>query len=298
MKVAAIGIGSNSLRMLQAEIDNGQLVRLKRDRDGLRLFAALDANNCIPDDMIRFAAQKVKRFCDDAYADGAERVHIFATSAVRDAKNRQQFARQIKQTTGKTLDICDGSREANLSFWGACGKKPCALIDIGGGSTEIAVGIQKEVEFAESMQIGAVRLFRESPIAGVADAYSLAEKLQLTDHEAIHKENLEWIGVGGTFTTCAALCQKIPWDHKAQIHGYQLKRESVAAAINELAPLSVEERIKLDYIQPQRADIILHGLVILLACFDKWHIDTITVSEYGNLEGYLKWQYLFSEKVQ
>jgi len=102
------------------------------------------------------------------------------------------------------------------------------------------------------------------------------------------------VGVGGTFTTTAALVQRIPWQQREKIHGFVLTQEKVGETLRFLAPMTLEERLKLDCLQPQRADIVVHGIAILLACMQTMNISSITVSEYGNLEGYLKKKYLFS----
>jgi exopolyphosphatase/guanosine-5'-triphosphate,3'-diphosphate pyrophosphatase len=102
-----------------------------------------------------------------------------------------------------------------------------------------------------------------------------------------------WVGVGGTFTTSAALVQRIPWNRREHIHGFSLTRESVRAAMEALAPMPMEERLALPSLQPQRADIVVHGIAILL----ELDLPAITVSEYGNLEGYLKVKYLYNEHL-
>jgi len=109
----------------------------------------------------------------------------------------------------------------------------------------------------------------------------------------VNSKNRVWIGVGGTFTTSAALVQGIPWQQREKIHGFVLTVESVEKAMSELAEMPIEKRLQLESMQPQRADIVVHGMAILLACMKKLNISEITVSEYGNLEGYLKQKYLF-----
>ena len=140
MRVAAIGIGSNSLRMLVADVDGGRLLRLDRYREGLRVFAALDRQGNIMADMIGKACQSVETFRRQAAAQGAEQIHLFATSAVRDAANQAAFSQALLEATGLSLEICSGALEAKLSFLGATDGEPSGLIDIGGGSTEIVVG--------------------------------------------------------------------------------------------------------------------------------------------------------------
>lgn len=296
MRTAAIGIGSNSLRMLLAEISGGELHRLKRYREGMRTFAALDENGNIVPEMIVLACQKVGEFVAQARQAGAETVHIFATSAIRDAKNQAEFIEQLERAVQLPVEVCPGELEARLSYIGATGKGPSGLIDIGGGSTEIATGKGMNVREAVSLQLGAVRLFRSHPIADAATAEKALEAArQLVRPEAAHfqtQETLQWVGVGGTFTLAAALAQQIPWNEKEKIHQYVLSRSKVREILMLLAPMPVEDRLRLPSMQPNRADIAAHGMAILLACMEELALETITVSEYGNLEGYLKVKYL------
>ena len=296
MRTAAIGIGSNSLRMLLAEISGGELHRLKRYREGMRTFAALDENGNIVPEMIVLACQKVGEFVAQARQAGAETVHIFATSAIRDAKNQTEFIEQLERAVQLPVEVCPGELEARLSYIGATGKRPSGLIDIGGGSTEIAMGKGMNVREAVSLQLGAVRLFRSHPIGDAATAEKALEAARQLVRPAAARfqtqETLQWVGVGGTFTLAAALAQQIPWNEKEKIHQYVLSRPKVREILMLLAPMPVEERLLLPSMQPNRADIAAHGMAILLACMEELALETITVSEYGNLEGYLKVKYL------
>jgi len=301
VKVAAIGIGSNSLRMLVAEIEDGQIVRSKRYRKGLRVFAALDADKNISPEMIRDACDSVLDFKTEANREGAETIHLFATSAVRDAANQLSLIESLRCNTGLDLDVCSGDEEAALSFWGAAGATKTGMIDIGGGSTELAVGQAKSIDDAVSLQMGAVRLFRMKPIASFADACQVV-RLASDIIQPVCKRfycsdpGMEWVGVGGTFTTCAAIVQRIPWEQREKIHHFVMSQDSIKAAIAFIAPMPLEERLKLNCLQPQRADIVVHGMAILLACMQMLNIPEIKVSEHGNLEGYLKARYVF-EKI-
>lgn len=297
MRAAAIGIGSNSLRMLIADIEQGQLKRVGRYREGMRVFAALDENRCISSEMIQKACDSVAAFQKEARAQQVQQIHLFATSAVRDAANQTQLTEALYQSTGLETDICSGDREAHLSFWGVAGSDETGVIDIGGGSTEIVIGQKREVSVSNSLQMGAVRLYREMPMASMEEGEKVtayAEELlrPLLGQYQSHHPAL-WVGVGGTFTTIAALVQQIPWDQRQNIHGYLLARQAVEEALRQLAPMPLEKRLLLPWIQPQRADIVPHGIAILLACMRMLNIKEIKVSEYGNLEGYLKEKYLF-----
>ena len=298
MKAAAIGIGSNSLRMLIADVENGQLSHSMRYRKGLRVFAALDENRCISPEMIAQACQSVLEFKQEAQKQNAQQIHLFATSATRDAANQEAFIQALLEATGLAVDVCSGDTEASLSFWGACGKEKSGLIDIGGGSTELAIGTGKTIDDSVSLQMGAVRLYRSLPIVSAGDADKVVkaacEILSPVRHRfAMKNETFEWIGVGGTFTTSAALVQRIPWQQREKIHHFAMTQDDVRQAMDFLAPMPVEERLKLTCLQPQRADIVVHGIAILLACMQTLNIDRIMVSEHGNLEGYLKMKYLF-----
>lgn len=298
MKVAAIGIGSNSLRMLVADAEQGKLMNSVRYREGLRVFAALDDAGNISQQMIRNACQSVLAFQQEALKQGAAEVHLFATSATRDAANQDEFIHALERATGLRLDVCSGDKEAKLSFWGGAESGPTGLIDIGGGSTEIAVGCGKTVDDAVSLQMGAVRLFRMLPIENAADAKAVCEAAKqilapVRDRFAQTEQERHWVGVGGTFTTSAALVQRIPWQERSRIHGFCMTQENLQEAIDFLSPMPVEERLKLDCLQPQRADIVVHGMCILLSCMQNLNIPSIMVSEHGNLEGYLKEKYIF-----
>ena len=300
MRTAAIGIGSNSLRMLVADLKDGYLHRVKRYRAGLRIFAALDENRNITSEMIRTACEKVSEFNQEARRMGAEKVHLFATSAVRDAANQETFSNALLDQTGLELEICSGDFEAHLSFWGAAEGENSGVIDIGGGSTEIVLGSRRRIDDATSLQMGAVRLYRMQPIQSIEQAEQVVQTAMAIIEPVSDRFSpghpVAWTGVGGTFTTSAAVVQQIPWQQRENIHGYVLTQEKVQNALELLAPLSVEQRLQLDYLQPQRADIVVHGIAILLACMRSLNISSISVSECGNLEGYLKAKYLFDKK--
>ena len=301
MLAAAIGIGSNSLRMLIADIENTQLRRVLRDRAGLRVFAALDPNRNITEDMMAKAAQSVLGFVEKAKAYHVEKLHLFATSAVRDAANQEEFCERIHQATGLRPEICSGEMEAMLSFLGATDGERVGVIDIGGGSTEIVVGKGRVLDNVVSLQMGAVRLYRMRPIHSEADAWQVAdiarEILRPSADDILSGAPEKWVGVGGTFTTAAALLQNIFWTQKDLIHQYPVSRANLESCIRTLSPMSLEDRNTLPGLQPQRADIVVHGMAILLACMQSLGIDQITVSECGNLEGYLKYLYCSGEEA-
>ena len=296
MQAAVIGIGSNSVRALVARNNGGVFERLYRDREGTRLFAGLDSRGMLKEESIRKTAEAVRRMAETAREKGAEDLGVFATSAARDAVNGQDFLAAVEQAAGIAPVILSGEEEARLSFFGASRAVKdecyCGVTDIGGGSTEIVTGQGDEIECAFSCQMGAVRLFREIPIA-CREAMDPVEHAAREILEQKLKEQGEfrrpetWIGTGGTFTTMAAMVKGIPWTARTHMHGTKVTREEIQQVGEKLAGMPLEERIRLPGLQPGRADIVVHGICILLAVMDRFGIGTITVSEWGNLDGYL-----------
>lgn len=296
LRTAAIGIGSNSLRMLVADIALGELHRLKRYREGLRTFAALDNEGNISQEMIALTSEKVRQFHEQAVASGAEKVHLFATSAIRDAANQQELIHALENASGLQMEICSGKLEAELSYIGAADMGMCGMIDIGGGSTELAIGRDLSMSRCDSLQLGAVRLHRMYAINCAADVWPVVEHAKEILRPVVDTFTADaienWVGVGGTFTTSATVAQSIPHDDRSNVHGYVLTRAEVERLALELADMPLDKRLQLPSIQPQRADIVVHGIAILMACMDMLHIPQIRVSVFGNLEGYLKLKYL------
>lgn len=300
MKVAIIGIGSNSVRMLIAQVEGSRFRRLSRDREGTRLFAGLDEHGRLSQTAIDATVSAVTRMAASARAEGAEEVHLFATSAARDAANQGELIAHLKEAAGVDLEICSGDREAALSFLGATDGGYSGVIDIGGGSTEIVVGQGMNLVCAFSCQMGAVRLFQRCPITGHGDIAAVEQtaadilERKLQEHPTLRLPE-KWIGTGGTFTTMAAMVKGIRWTDRTYMHGTRLTLEQITRLAWLLADMTVEERLALPGLQPHRADIVVHGICILTTAMKRLGAEEITVSEYGNLDGYLKEKYQLTE---
>lgn len=296
VKVAVIGIGSNSVRMLVAEVEGHTAHRLWRDREGTRLFAGLDAQGNLRPEVMATTVSAVRRMAKEAREQGVERVHLFATSATRDAANKDEFAAMLADAARVELEVCSGETEAALSFHGVTDGDYCGVIDIGGGSTEVVVGQGKNLVCAFSCQMGAVRLHKLQPIESHSDlplVENLAAEIleeQLRKHPTLTLPE-KWLGTGGTFTTLAAMVKGIRWTDRTYMHGTVLHLEQVEKLARQLSDMPMAERLKLPGLQPHRADIVVHGICILCALMRRLKITQITVSEYGNLDGYLKDQY-------
>lgn len=300
MKVAVIGIGSNSVRMLVAQVEGEAFKRLRRDREGTRLFAGLDEKRRLSAEAMDTTVAAVKRMAREAREEGAEVVHLFATSATRDASNQEEFARRLQEEAQVSLEVCSGDTEAALSFLGATDGGYSGVIDIGGGSTEFVVGQEAQIVCAFSCQMGAVRLFKRIPITGHGDLTAVEDiateilNEQLYSHPTLRVPD-KWIGTGGTFTTLSAMVKGIRWTDRTYMHGTRLTLEQVTRQAWILSDMPMEQRLTLPGLQPHRADIVVHGICILSAAMKRLGIEEITVSEYGNLDGYLKNRYHLTE---
>lgn len=296
MKAAVIGIGSNSVRMLVCTVEGGIIRRLRRDREGTRLFSGLDAQGSLSESVMAASCAAVGRMAASARAEGCDAIDLFATSATRDAVNQAAFAAMLLRETGLTLEICSGEREAALSFFGAADGQASGVIDIGGGSTEVIVGSGMDVHCGFSCQMGAVRLSGLMPIRDHGDLPAVVQMADGILAEALRQHPAltlppAWIGTGGTFTTLAAMMKGIRWTDRTYMHGTVLPIGFIESAARDLADMPLEERKRLPGLQPNRADIIVHGMCILIACMRHLGMERITVSEYGNLDGFIREKY-------
>ncbi len=299
MRAAVIGIGSNSVRSLLADVSGSDFKRLRRDREGTRLFAGLDAAGCLNRECMDKTVSAVRRMASDLRTQGAERLEIFATSAARDAANGAEFMEAVQKEAGVPLRIISGEEEAELSFLGASSASSadrCGMIDIGGGSTEIAVGTPAGIECAFSCQMGAVRLYRRLRLDRAEDMKPVeVAAAEILDEQLQSRSGLKlpenWVGTGGTFTTLAAMVLGQPWTNRTHVHGTVITRKEIREIGEKLAGMGIEERKQLPGLQPSRADIVVHGICILLGVMARLNMEQITVSEWGNLDGYVRKNY-------
>lgn len=297
MRAAVIGIGSNSVRMLVADVQGGILLEVHRDREGTRLFGGLNDSGNLSRESMNHTLSAVRQMQQKAMALKAETIHLFATSAVRDAGNQQEFSSLIRNDTGLVLEICSGESEAALSFLGSTSGRRSGVIDIGGGSTEFVIGSGTSIECGVSLQMGAVRLFRLYPIQSAKDLPRVLNEVKEILHEGtnpLQKVGLPqcWVGVGGTSTALACIIKGVSWTEKTKLHGFSLMHKQVEEWLYRLADMSLAQRLTLAGLQPQRADIMVHGTAILFESMRQLNIESIEVSEFGNLDGYLKQKYM------
>lgn len=277
-KLAVIDVGSNSVRIMYAKGETP----LSKEICVTKIAKGLGSSLILQRDAIERTANALSSFYFKAQKFGAEKIFVFATEAVRKAKNRQEFLDRVYQLCGAKIDVVSGETEALLGINGALGKKDGLVIDVGGASTEIAVRKGDNIIYSKSLNIGSVIL---------TDKFSQNQKelenyLNTKFLEYGSVPVLDGYAIGGTATSLAGISIGEDYDPK-KVHGYKLTFSSLCALREKLYSMSVEERKSLKGLQPERAEVITCGSSILCCIMEKFGIKELTVSEADNLEGYL-----------
>ncbi|MGH3461743.1 MAG: exopolyphosphatase [Kribbellaceae bacterium] len=301
MRVAAIDCGTNSIRLLVADSVGGVLHEVDRRLTIVRLGQGVDATGMFAADALRrtFAA------CDDYAAAiqgyGADRIRFVATSASRDAGNRDEFFAGVRDRLGVDPEIIDGAVEAELSFRGATSglaelhvEAPYLVVDIGGGSTELVLGDRTGVRQAQSLDMGSVRMteryLRSEPVtadevaAAAADIDSLLEATTVPLDQA-----RSLVGVAGTVTTLAAVALELPEYDRSRVHHARIEGDRLTATARWLVSSPRAERAARKAIHPGRVDVIGAGALILERVHRRTaaylETDELLVSEHDILDG-------------
>jgi len=297
---AAIDVGSNSVRLLIVDAD-GQ--RVLREMAITRLAAGVDATGHLDDDALRRTLTTIAGFRTLADAQGVEdRLRIAATSAVRDAADRQRFFDGVLASTGVAAEVLTGEEEAALAFAGAAlavdVERPTVVIDIGGGSTELIVGTRTgEVAASVSLQLGCVRIAERCLASDPPSDEERRTARRLIDEQLDHAaevlsnqggaltDAVGAVAVAGTATTLGALHLGLQSYDEDRIHGVRVPTSALATLAGVLAAMTSAERGALGPIQAGREDVIHGGAMILHAILQRTGIDGVAISEADNLDG-------------
>jgi exopolyphosphatase / guanosine-5'-triphosphate,3'-diphosphate pyrophosphatase len=291
-----VDIGTNSTRLLVADVGDGRVKEVTRRSTVTRLGRGVDTSAQLSAEAIEDVCFVVGNYID-LYSDlGAERVSAIATSAVRDSSNAQMFLAELRERFALDARILNGAEEAGLTYAGASADRPpgerTLVIDIGGGSTELILGDGPDVGFYASLQAGTVRhterYLRADP-ADPAQLEDLAADVRGLIGDALEGAALaqanQGIAVAGTPTSLAAIDQNLePYDPE-RVHGYRLSLDSIQHMLSELAAKPLAERLKVRGLQPGRAATIVAGVVILIQAMRAFGLDSIEVSEHDILWG-------------
>ncbi len=295
-RVAVIDIGSNSTRLLIADVAGGRVTEVERQSRVTRLGRGVDLSGQLSAEAIEAACAAIADYVAICREDGVENIDAIATSAVRDASNGSAFAAELRERFALSARVLDGEEEARLTYLGAtCENSPSVptlVVDIGGGSTELIVGTGEEIAFHTSLQAGVVRhserhISNDPPSALelealASDVRALIEGA-ITDQPGASAE--AGIAVAGTPTSLASIEIGLePYDPK-QVHGHTLNLPSIQRLLSQLASVPLSKRAEITGMHPDRAPNIVAGVVILIETMRAFALEEIEVSEHDILYG-------------
>jgi exopolyphosphatase / guanosine-5'-triphosphate,3'-diphosphate pyrophosphatase len=296
VRVAVVDIGTNSTRLLVADVGDGRLQEVTRRSTVTRLGRGVDTSAQLSAEAIEDVCFVVGKYIQLYSELEAGRVVAIATSAVRDASNSQMFLAELRERFALDARILNGAEEAGLTYAGASAERPAGertlVVDIGGGSTELIVGDGPEVGFYASLQAGTVRhteRYLKTDPAEPAQLEDLAADVRGLIDEALEGAALgqanDGIAVAGTPTSLAAIDQDLePYDPE-RVHGYRLSLDSIQHMLSALAAKPLAERLQVRGLQPGRAATIVAGVVILIQAMRAFGLNEIEVSEHDILWG-------------
>ena len=285
-RVAAVDLGTNSTRLLVADVEDGRVEELDRETVITRLGEGVDRRRRLLPEPIARVRNTLVDFRRRAEELGAERTLLVATSAVRDAENGEAFLGEIEWSYGFDTELLSGDEEAAMTLRGvSVGRElepGTLLLDVGGGSTELTLP-----DFRVSLDVGSVRLTERflpsDPPTGEELERCRAAVRALLEERAGGLEVRHAIGVAGTITTIAAL--ELGGYDRDRVHGYRLTREAAERQLARLAELPLAERRGLPGLEPARAPVIVAGVAIVAEALRFFHLDELEVSEQDLLTG-------------
>jgi exopolyphosphatase/guanosine-5'-triphosphate,3'-diphosphate pyrophosphatase len=300
-RVAAIDCGTNSLRLLVADVDDaaGTLVDLERHTRIVRLGQGVDRTGRFADEALVRTFDVAREYAGRIDALGADRVRFVATSASRDASNREEFFAGVRATFGVEADVISGDEEAGLSFAGATRElagghrfaAPYLVVDIGGGSTEFVLG-SGGVDNARSVDVGCVRLTErhlrhDPPTAAEIEAAraDVVEAIELAARDVPMQRAATVVGLAGSVTTVAALALNLKEYDASVIHHARISASDVHEISRRLLTMTHEQRAAEPVIHSGRVDVIGAGALILDAVMHQLGVGELVVSEHDILDG-------------
>jgi exopolyphosphatase/guanosine-5'-triphosphate,3'-diphosphate pyrophosphatase len=297
-RLAAIDCGTNSIRMLVADVEGGVATDVARRLQIVRLGQGVDRTGRLAPEAIERTRMALAEYAKQIGDLGAERVRMVATSATRDADNRDDFRAMVLATLGAEPEVISGAEEAALSFAGAvrglgsdAPPAPYLVCDIGGGSTEIVVGTDS-VQAARSVDVGCVRLTErhfaaDPPTAAqvaAAEADIRAAIATAAQTVPVH-EAATVVGLAGSVTTVAAIALDLPEYDSDRIHHSRIPAGDVRRISARLLRLTRDERSAINVIHPGRVDVIAAGALVLRVLLDEVGAAEVVVSEHDILDG-------------
>ncbi|MEU6194547.1 Ppx/GppA phosphatase family protein [Streptomyces sp. NPDC047061] len=305
-RVAAIDCGTNSIRLLVADAapETGELVDLDRRMVIVRLGQGVDRTGRLAPEALARTFAACREYAAVIKEYGAERLRFVATSASRDAENRDEFVRGVLDILGVEPEVISGDQEAEFSFTGATREltgrddlaKPFLVVDIGGGSTEFVVG-DEHVRAARSVDVGCVRMTERHLVheGHVSDPPTEAEiaamradierALDLAEETVPLREAHTLVGLAGSVTTLSAIHQDLPEYDSAAIHHSRIPYARVREITERLLRSTHAERTAIPSMHPGRVDVIGAGALVLQSIMERAGATEVVVSEHDILDG-------------
>ena len=295
-RVAAIDCGTNSIRLLIADISDGNFREVLREMEIVRLGQGVDATGQFDPEAVTRTLDATKKYAQLIQSRGVEKIRFCATSATRDASNREIFIEGVKDILGIEPEVIPGSEEAALSFLGATkelkhAETPYLVVDIGGGSTEFVLG-NEEVKYAKSVNIGCVRMaerhLKVQPPKPL-DVQNAIADIDQAIFEASHivplKEAKTVIAVAGTATTVAAAALNLDSYDRYAIHLSRISAQKVLEVAQRFQLMTRDQLAALPYMHPGRVDVIAAGALVLSRVMIATGADEFVASESDILDG-------------
>lgn len=297
--LAAIDVGSNTVRMLIGDVHNGAVVPVRYDRHVTRLAGGFNPRFGLTIQSMNNTLTALGKMSDSIKSFGADRVRVVGTEALRRAVNGSDFVRRVEENTGLQLEIIDGQVEACLSCKGvfaALEPRPecCLMFDIGGGSTEFVLNVGDQIMFQRSYPLGVVDLCENfsDPVNQQKHIVSILDRvaqdlIQSSCFDTALDPLTVLVGTAGTVTTLAAIKLRMDVYDGLRINNLTLFPEDLDSLLHHLSPLSDSQREQLPGLEKGRGDLILPGIRIVLGIFGHFQKDLLKVSDFGLLEGLL-----------
>jgi exopolyphosphatase / guanosine-5'-triphosphate,3'-diphosphate pyrophosphatase len=296
MRVGAVDIGTNSTRLLVADVEERRLADVERETRVTRLGEGVDGRRRllpVPIARVRNALTDYRRTLEHL---GAERTLAIATSAIRDAENGEAFLGEIEWSYGFETRLLSGHDEALMMFRGVTAERALGegtiIVDVGGGSTELVAGGPDGVRWHDSLDIGSVRLTErflpsDPPQGSELDACTAATRALLAERvpDEVRKSTRAGIGVAGTITSIAALALELDEYDRNRVHGFDLTASALDDQVGRLASVPLAERRELQPLDPERAPVIVAGAVIAREVLAFFGLSQLEISERDILDG-------------
>src|SRR5256884_740307 len=295
-RVAAVDLGTNSKRLLVADVDDGRISDLARETRITRLGEGVDERRRLLPGPIARVRNVLTDFRRSAESLGAERTLAIATSAVRDAENGEAFLGEVEWSYGFATRLLSGHEEALLTFRGVTSERTLeqgtVIVDSGGGSTELIAGGRDGIRWHDSLDIGSGRLTErflhsDPPTHDELDAAAESIRALLAERvpEEIRSDTSSAIGVAGTITSLAALALGLDEYDRERVHGSELSADALEEQLRRLASVPLDERRGMRPLDPDRAPVIVGGAVIAREVLAYFGLDRLEISERDILDG-------------